>query len=59
MGSNAMLSASPLPAGTHPHDTLPVLHSQADSRRFLVVAPESQSTTWDLLRDGSGRRGMK
>jgi phospholipase/carboxylesterase len=55
------LPAGPVPvmvllhgATSNPLHALPVVQDEAERRQFVVVAPKSVGTTWDVIRGGFG-----
>lgn len=55
------LPAGPVPlmvllhgATSNPLHALPVVQDEAERRRFVVVAPKSMGTTWDVIHGGFG-----
>jgi predicted esterase len=60
------MPSPPLPAGpvpvmvllhgatSNPLHALPVVQAEAERRKFVVVAPKSVDTTWDVIRGGFG-----
>ena len=41
-------------AGSNPKQALPVIRAEANRRKFIVLAPKSRKTTWDVLTGGFG-----